>query len=149
MFPYIAFVYAHYSLFFLYYKLATILPRSSHGLASYVTTSITQSLANLTRFANLTEAAQLIDYIVMCITYIFFYRACKAQGLDRNTLPYRGWVSHMPSNITLADTKYSHRYSFSGSTLRRLCRPCPHHPHPPHLRLPGLRAWLLVHCLLR
>lgn len=27
----------------------------------------------------------------MCITYISFYRACKAQGLDRSTLPYTGW----------------------------------------------------------
>ena len=27
----------------------------------------------------------------MSITYIFFYRACMAQGLDRNTLPYKGW----------------------------------------------------------
>ena len=26
----------------------------------------------------------------MCITYIFFHRACKAQGLDRSTLPYYG-----------------------------------------------------------
>lgn len=33
----------------------------------------------------------LIDYFVMCITYIFFYNACKAQGLDRSTLPYTGW----------------------------------------------------------
>jgi amino acid transporter len=24
----------------------------------------------------------------MTVTYIFFYRACKAQGLDRSTLPY-------------------------------------------------------------
>jgi len=45
------------------------------------------------RFANLTEAAQLLDYIFMCITYLFFYRALKAQGIDRNTLPYKGWVS--------------------------------------------------------
>ena len=28
--------------------------------------------------------------IVMSVTYIFFYRACKAQGLDRRTLPYYG-----------------------------------------------------------
>jgi amino acid permease len=28
----------------------------------------------------------LIDYIVMAITYIRFYAACKAQGLDRKTL---------------------------------------------------------------
>lgn len=37
------------------------------------------------------KSTGLIDYIVMCITYIFFYRACKAQGLDRKTLPYTGW----------------------------------------------------------
>ena len=27
----------------------------------------------------------------MSLTYIFYYRACKAQGLDRKTLPYTGW----------------------------------------------------------
>lgn len=27
----------------------------------------------------------------MTITYIFFYRALKAQNIDRSTLPYRGW----------------------------------------------------------
>jgi len=33
----------------------------------------------------------LIDYIIMCITYLYFYRALKVQGIDRRTLPYRGW----------------------------------------------------------
>ena len=28
--------------------------------------------------------------IAMAVTYLFFYRACKAQGLDRRTLPYYG-----------------------------------------------------------
>lgn len=41
--------------------------------------------------ANLTQASQLLDYVFMCITYIFFYRALKAQGYDRKNLPYRGW----------------------------------------------------------
>ncbi|ORY68191.1 histidine permease [Pseudomassariella vexata] len=45
----------------------------------------------VTWFANLTEAAQLIDYIVMAVTYICFHRALKAQGIDRDTLPYKGW----------------------------------------------------------
>lgn len=40
---------------------------------------------------NLVTAGGVINYIVMCVTYIFFYRACKAQGLDRKTLPYCGW----------------------------------------------------------
>lgn len=45
----------------------------------------------VTWLANLTEAAQIIDYIVMSVTYIFFHRALKAQGIDRKTLPYVGW----------------------------------------------------------
>ncbi|KAL2802877.1 amino acid permease/ SLC12A domain-containing protein [Aspergillus granulosus] len=40
---------------------------------------------------NLTTAAGIIDYIVMCTTYIWFYRACKAQNFDRSTLPYKGY----------------------------------------------------------
>jgi amino acid transporter len=45
----------------------------------------------VTWLANLTEAAQIIDYIIMCVTYIYFHRALKAQGIDRQTLPYIGW----------------------------------------------------------
>lgn len=45
----------------------------------------------ITWLANLTEASQIMDYICMCIIYIFFYRALKVQGVDRATLPYRGW----------------------------------------------------------
>jgi len=41
--------------------------------------------------ANLTQASQVLDYIFMCITYLFFYRALKVQGYDRKTLPYNGW----------------------------------------------------------
>jgi len=39
---------------------------------------------------NLVTASQVLNYVIMGITYIFFYRACKAQGIDRNTLPYKG-----------------------------------------------------------
>ncbi|KAF2729598.1 hypothetical protein EJ04DRAFT_555986 [Polyplosphaeria fusca] len=41
--------------------------------------------------ANITQAAQLMDYIIMCTIYIFFHRALAAQGYDRNDLPYKGW----------------------------------------------------------
>ncbi|KAL7621982.1 hypothetical protein AAE478_007483 [Parahypoxylon ruwenzoriense] len=37
---------------------------------------------------NLATGATMIDYIVICITYICFHRACKAQGFDRSKLPY-------------------------------------------------------------
>jgi amino acid transporter len=39
----------------------------------------------------LITAGGIIDYIVMCVTYLCFYYACKAQGFDRQTLPYTGW----------------------------------------------------------
>lgn len=45
----------------------------------------------LSWFVNLVTASQLINYAVMCATFICWKRACDAQGLDRNSLPYRGW----------------------------------------------------------
>ncbi|KUJ13711.1 amino acid transporter-like protein [Mollisia scopiformis] len=46
----------------------------------------------ITWLANLTQASQVIDYLCMCVIYLFFYRGMKAQGFDRNTLPYKGWA---------------------------------------------------------
>jgi amino acid transporter len=40
---------------------------------------------------NIVTAGGLINFITMMITYLCFYRACKAQGLDRKTLPYTGF----------------------------------------------------------
>ncbi|KAI0124023.1 AAT family amino acid transporter [Xylariales sp. AK1849] len=45
----------------------------------------------LTWLVNLITAGGIIDYIVMTITYLCFYRACKAQGFDRRSLPYYGY----------------------------------------------------------
>lgn len=41
--------------------------------------------------ANITQAAQLMNYIIMCTIYLFFYRALSAQGYSRDSLPYKGW----------------------------------------------------------
>lgn len=40
---------------------------------------------------SLITAGALIDYFVICVTYIQFHKACKAQGIDRRTLPYFGY----------------------------------------------------------
>lgn len=40
---------------------------------------------------NLCSGAQILNYFFMCVTYIGFYRAVKAQGLDRRLFPYRSW----------------------------------------------------------
>ncbi|KAF2003226.1 hypothetical protein P154DRAFT_460957 [Amniculicola lignicola CBS 123094] len=42
-------------------------------------------------FVNLVTASQLINFSVMCFTFLRFYKACQVQGLDRNTLPYKGF----------------------------------------------------------
>lgn len=40
---------------------------------------------------NLITSCQLMNFCILCFTYIFFYRAMKAQGMDRRSLPLRGW----------------------------------------------------------
>lgn len=51
---------------------------------------------------NLITAGGLINYIVMTTTYIFFWRACKAQGVDRKSLPYTGWFQPYSAYLGLA-----------------------------------------------
>lgn len=36
-------------------------------------------------------SSQIINYIIMCITYLFFYQATEAQSFDRRKLPYYGY----------------------------------------------------------
>ncbi|KAI4161147.1 MAG: hypothetical protein L6R39_000107 [Caloplaca ligustica] len=41
-------------------------------------------------FVNIITASQLINYSAVAFTYIRFKKACDAQGLSRDTLPYKG-----------------------------------------------------------
>jgi yeast amino acid transporter len=43
-------------------------------------------------FISLVTASQLINFASMCAAYLGFYRAMKAQGISRYTLPYRAWL---------------------------------------------------------
>ncbi|KAF2138212.1 uncharacterized protein K452DRAFT_277212 [Aplosporella prunicola CBS 121167] len=45
----------------------------------------------ITWLVNLVTASQLLNYAMIGMTYACFYNALKAQGVDRKTLPYRGW----------------------------------------------------------
>ncbi|KAF5620105.1 carnitine transporter [Fusarium sp. NRRL 52700] len=55
----------------------------------------------LSWFVSLVTASQLINFSVICLTYICFYRATKAQGFDRSTLPYRAWFMPYAAYIAL------------------------------------------------
>ena len=45
----------------------------------------------LTWIVNLVTASQLINFCVLCGTYVRFYKALEVQGISRDTLPYKGW----------------------------------------------------------
>jgi yeast amino acid transporter len=55
----------------------------------------------LTWLVSLLTASGLINFIVVLTTYLFFFRACKAQNLDRNSLPYTGWFQPYGTWIAL------------------------------------------------
>ena len=55
----------------------------------------------LTWLMDLTTASAIIDYIVMCGTFLAFYRAAKLQGFDRSKLSYTGWFQPWCAGIGL------------------------------------------------
>ncbi|KAF5260049.1 hypothetical protein FOXYS1_9312 [Fusarium oxysporum] len=58
------------------------------------------SVVVLTWLTTVITAAEIIDHIVISITSIFFYRACKAQGIDCPTPPYCGWFQPYSAYIS-------------------------------------------------
>jgi amino acid transporter len=56
----------------------------------------------LTWLVNLVTAGSLINFVVMCVTYLCFYQACKVQGVDRRTFPYYGWGQPYLAWVALA-----------------------------------------------
>ena len=66
-----------------------------------------------------------MDYIFICITYLRFYAGCKAQGLDRRSLPYYGyfqpycaWVGLIWMTLICLTYGYSSfRNTFQGTTF--------------------------------
>jgi amino acid transporter len=55
-------------------------------------------------FVSLVTASQLINFSVMCVTYLRFYAALKKQGVDRRSLPYRAMLQPYAAWYALAGT---------------------------------------------
>jgi amino acid transporter len=53
-------------------------------------------------FVNLVTASQLINFSVMAVTYLRFFKALKAQGIDRRTLPYTAMLQPYAAWYALA-----------------------------------------------
>lgn len=60
------------------------------ALLSFLQVSNSASVV-LQWFVSLVTASQLINFSVMSYTFIKFMKACQAQGLSRDSLPYKGW----------------------------------------------------------
>ncbi|KAI0835806.1 amino acid permease/ SLC12A domain-containing protein [Hypoxylon sp. FL0890] len=58
----------------------------------------------LSWFVSLVTASQLINYSVICFTYICFHRALRAQGISRDTLPYKSFFQPYAAYFALAST---------------------------------------------
>ncbi|KAF3913310.1 hypothetical protein ABW20_dc0102105 [Dactylellina cionopaga] len=84
-------------------KAPTVLKRTNkHGIPIYCVLTVLAfallaflqisagSAMVLNWFIGLVTSSQLLNYAVCSFTYIKFYRACKAQGIDRTKLPFCG-----------------------------------------------------------
>lgn len=58
----------------------------------------------LSWFVSLLTASQLINYAVVSCTYLCFYRALQAQGISRDTLPYKGYFQPYAAYYSLVAT---------------------------------------------
>ncbi|GAO18929.1 hypothetical protein UVI_02058860 [Ustilaginoidea virens] len=55
-------------------------------------------------FVSLVTASQLLNFCCICVTYLCFYRALRAQGVSRDTLPYKAWLMPWGAYYGLAGT---------------------------------------------
>lgn len=44
---------------------------------------------------NLCTSGQVLNYFLMMVTYLHFYRACKVQHLDRRSMPLQTWCTRL------------------------------------------------------
>ncbi|KAF9061914.1 general amino acid permease AGP2 [Rhodocollybia butyracea] len=70
----------------IYCVLATL----AFALLSFLQVS-NNSAVVLQWFVNLVTASQLLNYAIICFTYLRFYQAMKVQGISRDTLPHKSF----------------------------------------------------------
>ena len=58
----------------------------------------------LSWFVSLITASQLVNYCVVCTTYVCFHRALKVQGISRDSLPYKGYFQPYAAYYALGAT---------------------------------------------
>ncbi|PLB46228.1 hypothetical protein P170DRAFT_467331 [Aspergillus steynii IBT 23096] len=69
-----------------YYAVACTMVFSALGFLQVSNSSATV----LNWLVSIITASYLLNYFGTCITYLHFHAACRRQGVDRNSLPYKG-----------------------------------------------------------
>ncbi|KAL2794662.1 amino acid permease/ SLC12A domain-containing protein [Aspergillus keveii] len=64
------------------------------------------TLIVLNWFVNLVTAGCIISFIVICITYLRFHRACQVQGIERKSFPYYAYFQPYGAWLGLAWTVF-------------------------------------------
>ena len=62
-------------------------------------------------FVNLITASQLINFAIMCFTFLMWYKALKAQGISRDSLPYKAFGQPYVAYYGLGESSIIHFYS--------------------------------------
>lgn len=73
------------------------------GLLSFLQLSESSAVV-LSWFVSLVTASQLMNFCITCVAYLCFYRALKAQGVSRDTLPYKAWFQPYAAWYALVGT---------------------------------------------
>ncbi|PLB36397.1 amino acid permease/ SLC12A domain-containing protein [Aspergillus candidus] len=55
----------------------------------------------LTWLVNLITGGGLVNFLIMSITFVHYYRACQAQGVDRKKMPYYGFFQPYAAYVGL------------------------------------------------
>jgi len=93
----------------------SVLATAAVGLLTYLSASTDGGAAKAFQwFQNLTTIASLFTWCSICVAYINFHRALKAQGIDRDTLifrspyqPYTAWFSLIYFSVIILFSGFS------------------------------------------
>lgn len=69
----------------------------------------------LNYMVSLCTGSQILNYFFMSITYLFFYRACKVQGIDRDSFTYKSW--YQPYTAIIASVFLAMNVGLLGYTV--------------------------------
>lgn len=75
----------------------------SFGLLAFLQLGKTAQTV-LNWMVNIVTVSQLINFFALCVIYLRFYAALNAQGIDRRSLPYRGYFQPYAAYIGLVCT---------------------------------------------